>query len=134
DWVRAKDLRLHSDSRYLRVERAATVDASLPPLRPTLAQHKLDRAELLLGDLQQLPLGLEARALDRLAQLDPLRVVDFAELRRECAAGVLHQIEVHPFANQRVTGAEEILDRVQRLHDLRLQSGLLQHLAQRGAL
>src|ERR1700694_1403355 len=78
-------------------------------------------AELLLGDLQQLPLGLEARALDRLAQLDPLRVVHFAELWRKCPARVLHQIKVDPLSDQRVAGAKEVLDRVQWLDDLRFQ-------------
>src|SRR5437899_9605271 len=67
-----------------------------------------DRVDLLQCGLEQLPLRVEARALDRLAQRDPLGIVDLAELRRQRAAGVLHQIEIDALANQRVAGAKEI--------------------------
>src|SRR6266511_5014159 len=80
------------------------------------------RFELLLRALEQFLLGRKARALNRLAQLDPLDVVDFAELRLELTSGVHHQIEVHPFSDERVAGAKEVLDRVQWLHDVGLET------------
>src|SRR5438067_1608700 len=80
--------------------------------------------DFLLRGLEQLLLGSKARALNRLAQLDPLDVVHLAELRLQLSARVDHQVEVHFLANQRVPGAEKVLNRVQRLDDVGFEAGL----------
>src|SRR5258708_18966718 len=97
-------------------------------------RRSLRRLELLLRALEQLLLGSEARAPNRLAQLHPLDVVDFAELRLQLPAGVRHQVEVDAFPDQRLAGSEKVLDGVQRLDDLGFHAGLLAHLAQGGRL
>src|SRR5437763_16249480 len=60
------------------------------PLSKKRLRARPRRLELLLRGLEQLLLGSEARAANRLAQLDPLHVVDFAELGSELAAAVAH--------------------------------------------
>src|SRR3982751_6609782 len=80
--------------------------------------------EFLLRGLEQLLLGSEARALNRLAQLDPLDVVHLAELRLQVSARVEHQVEVHSLANQGVAGAEKVLDRLELLDDAGFEAGL----------
>ena len=64
----------------------------------------------------------------------PLHVVDLAELRRQRPADVVHQVEVDALLDQRVAGAKEVFDRVERLDDLRIEPGLFLHLAQRRLL
>src|SRR5205807_9242507 len=91
--------------------RKQTRKAPRPPSRRVLRPGLLD---LLLRHLEQLPLGVEARALNRLGKLDPLHVVDLAELRRQLAAGEHHQIEVDALADQRSARPKEVLDRVER--------------------
>src|SRR6266852_6503940 len=117
-----------------RSEEARRRSPAVWPLsrRNRLLRRSLRRLELLLRVLEQLLLGRKARAANRLAQLDPLDVVDFAELRLELAAGVRHQIEVDALADQCVAGAKKVLDCVERLHDFRLEARLLEHLAQGG--
>src|SRR6267142_5742092 len=84
-----------------RLEEAHRLSPAGWPLsrRKRLLRRSLRRLELLLRALEQLLLGRKARAPNRLAQLDPLDVVDFAELRLELAARVRHQIEIDPLAD-----------------------------------
>src|SRR5213075_2935172 len=100
-----------------------------------LSAHRSARGlDLLLRHLEQLLLGVEARALNRRGKLDPLHVVDLAELRLQLSTGEHHQIEIDALADQHSTCAEKVLDRVKWLHNRRDETGLFIDFAQSGLL
>src|SRR5437762_5696344 len=102
--------------------------------RKLSAHRSARRLDLLLRHLEQLLLGVEARALNRLGKLDPLHVVDLAELRLQLSTGEHHQIEVDALATQHSTCAEKVLDCVKWFHDRGDETGLFVDFAQRRLL
>src|ERR1019366_2150698 len=115
-------------SRKKRAARKRNREALLRRRRSARPLH--DQLDLLQRGRKQLPLRLEARALNPLRKRNPLHVVDLAELRRQRAAQVMHQIEVDTLLDQRVAGAKEIFDRIEKPEHLGVESGLLFHLTQ----